>query len=156
MSNSFNFVTSRGCVCYTGVGEREGIYQIGDLKQCTESGTGLVLIDTVDISKVDAVTPKDALDDKHAMYIYGKSFGQVSIQGTAYLGRPDSTGGGNVIEIISSWFNANRVSTKKTSVDLSIANNFKGKVYITKLKFGQAEPRLNTIKFTIEGFVKPD
>lgn len=157
MSSSFNFVTSRGCVCYTGIGGHTGIYQLGDLAQCTFMGdTGLILIDSVDISKVDAVTPKDALDDKHALYIYGKSFGQVAVQGTAYLGRADGSDAPSVIGAINDWFNTNRVSESKKSVELSIANQFKGNIYVTKLRFGQAEPRLNTIKFTIEGFVKPD
>lgn len=157
MASSFNFLTSRGCVCYTGKGSTSGIYQLGDLQQCSRIGTtGLVLIDSVDISKVDAVTPKDALDDKHALYIYGKSFGQVAVHGTAYLGKADTTQSGTVIGKINSWFNQNRVSVSKKSVELSIAKSFKGNVYVTKLRFGQAEPRLNTIKFTIEGFVKPD
>lgn len=157
MANSFNFLTSRGCVCYTGIGGISGIYQLGDLQQCMFAGAyGLILIDSVDISKVDAVTPKDALDDKHALYIYGKSFGQVTVQGTAYLGRADGEDAPAVIGEINNWFNSNRVSVTKEPVVLSIANQFKGDVYITKLRFGQAEPRLNTIKFTIEGFVKPD
>lgn len=156
MANSFNFVTSRGCVCYTGIGSIYGIYQLGSLSQCSIIGdTGLVLIDSVDISKVDAVTPKDALDDKHALYIYGKSFGQVAVHGTAYLGKGGKEAP-SVIGDIDNWFQAFRVSTYKKPVELSIANQFKGNVYVTKLRFGQAEPRLNTIKFTIEGYVKPD
>lgn len=156
MANSFNFVTSRGCICYTGIGGTTGIYELSGFPQCTPMGTGLILIDSIDITTVDAVAPKDALDDKHALYIYGKSFGQVAIQGTAYLGKVDSKDAPAIIGLINNWFQENRVSQKKTSVPLSIANEFKGNVYITKLKFGQAEPRLNTIKFTIEGFVKPE
>ena len=136
MAGSFNFATSRGCVCYTGIGDISGIYQLGTLQQCILAGnTGLVLIDSVDISKVDAVTPKDALDDKHAMYIYGKSFGQVAVHGTAYLGKASANEGDSVIGYINGWFNQNRVSVSKKSVELSIARSFKGHVYITKLRF---------------------
>ena len=156
MSSSFNFVTSKGCICHTKIGGYSGIYQLGSLSQCQQRKTGLILIDSVDISKVDAVTPKDALDDKHALYIYGKSFGQVAVHGTAYLGKADATDAESVIGSINDWFNQNRVSKTKKPVELSIAKAFKGPVYVTKLRFGQADPRLNTIKFTIEGFVKPD
>lgn len=149
------FLTSRSCIVSIGANASK-IYEIPDLNYGIVEDGAVLLIDAIHIHKTDAVTPKDALDDKHAFYIYGKSFGTVSIRGTLFLGNASNpNAGANVIGKVTTWFKSNRVSEKKAPIPISISNSFKGNCYITKLVFGETDPRVNAIGFSIDGYVSP-
>lgn len=149
------FLTSRSCIVSIGANSSK-IYDIPGLDYGVVEDGAVLLIDAIHIHKTDAVTPKDALDDKHAFYVYGKSFGTVSIRGTLFLGNAsNSSAGENIIGKVTKWFKSNRVSTSNSPVPISISKSFKGNCYITKLVFGETDPRVNAIGFSIDGYVSP-
>lgn len=129
------------------------LYKVGELETKVIGDGQLLLIESIDLEIPDAVTPKDALNDAHALYIYGTTFGHISIKGTLYLGK--GTSDKKVITTLSNWFAKNRVTVKKDAVNVSIADKFKCQAYIIKLRFGQTDSRINAMSFIIDGLVKP-
>lgn len=134
-------------------GGSSSLYKIGSLQTQSYPGGQLILIESIDLEIPDAITPKDALNDAHALYIYGTTFGHMSIRGTLYLGK--GTSDKQVITTLSDWFTANRVTQLKDAVNVSIADKFKCQAYIAKLRFGQTDSRINAMSFIIDGLVKP-
>lgn len=156
MSDSFQFQVGRGAIVQTGDGSSgsNGFFMVAGFPQGYRD-CALILIDSVHINKQDATTPKDAMNDTHAMYLFGKTFGTCVIKGTAYLGKNGGERGGRLVKEIDSWFKANRVSQSKKPVGVSLAGAFACKVYIESLKFGETNPKINTVAFEITGTVAP-
>lgn len=153
------FLIGKGCIVEIKSDDNASFaYYVEGLDQGMVEGNQLLLIDSIEISTEDAITPKDALNDKHAIYLYGTTFSYVRIIGTIFLGNSKQnkvTAGGGAIQKLTNWFDSNRIVTKKDTVKVSIADKFKGNVYIIKLTFGRSDPRVNAISFSIEGIVKP-
>lgn len=157
------FVSGKGCVVkmYNDAHAATSLYSITGLDELIcklYENQSLMIIDSIDISKQDAVLPKDALNDKHALYVYGTTFSQVAIKGTLYLGNSakDRVVGKSIVQKLQEWFNSNRVSAQnKTVVQISIAQGFKGNAYIMKLRFGDTDPKVNAMGFSIEGVLEP-
>ena len=157
------FVSGKGCVVkmFNDAHATTSLYSItglDDLICKMYDNQSLMIIDSIDISKQDAVLPKDALNDKHALYVYGTTFSQVAIKGTLYLGNSakDRVVGKSIVQKLQEWFNSNRVSAQnKTVVQISIAQGFKGNAYIMKLRFGDTDPKVNAMGFSIEGVLEP-
>ena len=159
------FVSGKGCVVKMFEDEHAAtsLYSITGLDAliCKLSeDQSLMIIDSIDISKQDAVLPKDALNDKHALYVYGTTFSQVAIKGTLYLGNSakDRVVGQGIVQKLQTWFEENRVSAQgknKQLVQISIASGFKGNAYIMKLRFGDTDPKVNAMGFAIEGVIEP-
>lgn len=157
------FVSGKGCVVkmFNDAHATTSLYSItglDDLICKLYDNQSLMIIDSIDISKQDAVLPKDALNDKHALYVYGTTFSQVAIKGTLYLGNSakDRVVGKSIVQKLQEWFNSNRVSAQnKTVVQISIAQGFKGNAYIMKLRFGDTDPKVNAMGFSIEGVLEP-
>lgn len=157
------FVSGKGCVVkmFDDAHAATSLYSITGLDELIcklYDNQSLMIIDSIDISKQDAVLPKDALNDKHALYVYGTTFSQVAIKGTLYLGNSakDRVVGKSIVQKLQEWFNSNRVSAQnKTTVQISIAQGFKGNAYIMKLRFGDTDPKVNAMGFSIEGVLEP-
>lgn len=154
------FLIGKGCIVeIKSEANTSFAYYVQGLTQGVIGDSQLLLIDSIEISTQDAITPRDALNDKHAIYLYGTTFSRVNIIGTIFLGSskssPDRNNKTGAIEQLTTWFDSNRIVVKREPVIVSIADKFKGNVYITKLTFGRSDPRLNAISFSIEGIVKP-
>lgn len=156
-SFSFGFLQSRGCLAEVKIKDcnTSGLYSVADLPAYQLTDGQILFIDTIDVTHEDAALPKDALNDKHALYLYGTTFSKMSIRGTIFFGEVCKGSSGNIIQILTNWFNTNRVTKSKKPVNVSISDKYKASVFIVALNFGQADPRLNSIKFTIHGLVKP-
>lgn len=161
------FVSGKGCVVkmYDDAHATTSLYSITGLDELIcklYQDQSLMIIDSIDISKQDAVLPKDALNDKHALYVYGTTFSQVAIKGTLYLGNSaeNRVVGQGIVQKLQTWFEENRVSAQaknddKQLVQISIASGFKGNAYIMKLRFGDTDPKVNAMGFAIEGVIEP-
>lgn len=156
MSDSFQFQVGRGAIVQTGDGSsgENGFFKVKDFPQGYKD-CALILIDSIHISKQDATTPKDAMNDTHAMYLFGKTFGSCVIKGTVYLGQKGGEKGTILVQEIDDWFKRNRVSQSKKAVSISLAGAFACKVYIESLKYGETNPKINTVAFEISGTVAP-
>lgn len=153
------FLIGKGCIVEIKSDDNASFaYYVEGLDQGIVEGNQLLLIDSIEISTEDAITPKDALNDKHAIYLYGTTFSYVRIIGTIFLGNSKQsavTTNSGAIQKLTTWFDSKRVVISKGTVKVSIADKFKGNVYVTKLTFGRSDPRINAISFSIEGIVKP-
>lgn len=159
-TDSFSFISSKGAIIHV-VGKGDPYYKVESLQTASSGGRdtcgSMILIDSIIISVQDAATPKDAMNDTHAVYVFGKTFGSCIIKGTAYLGAEDTTKSSitNPITILENWFKDNRISKKKKPVKVSFAEHFKAQVFIDTLKFGNTNPKVNSIEFEISGMVAP-
>lgn len=154
------FLIGKGCIVEVKSDDNASFaYYVEGLDQGMVEGNQLLLIDSIEISKEDAITPKDALNDKHAIYLYGTTFSYVRIIGTIFLGNnkqsKETTTSSGALQNLTTWFDSKRVVASRGTVKVSIADKFKGNVYITKLTFGRSDPKVNAISFGIEGIVKP-
>lgn len=156
-SFSFGFLQSRGCLAEVKIKDcsTSGLYSVDGLPAYELKDGQILFIDTIDVTHEDAALPKDALNDKHALYLYGTTFSRMSIKGTIFFGEVCKGSSGNIIQILTKWFNERRVTKSKKPVSVSISDKYKAGVFIVALNFGQADPKLNSIKFTIHGLVKP-
>lgn len=157
-NDSFQFISSKGAIIHV-AGKGDPYYKVGSLKTASSGGGcgSMILIDSIIISVQDAATSKDAMNDTHAVYVFGTTFGTCIIKGTAYLGAGDtnkSSKNGPITEI-EKWFKNNRVSASKKAVNVSFADHFKADVFIDTLRFGNTNPKNNSIEFEISGIVSP-
>lgn len=151
--DSYNFMVGSGIVVSGNVSS-DGMIKVGGLE--SKYGDDLVLIDNVLIGKCDSGSPKDALGDNHAFYIYGKTFKQAQIEGTIYMKcSASSKNQSKAVQQITAWFNKNRVSKSKKAVKVSILSTTTFRVYIMDIHFINPDPKLNSIKFVISGYTRP-
>lgn len=167
MKDSFTFLTGKGCLVEVKPDSNNttSLYSIQDLddKIGTLVDDELLLIDSIDISSEDAALAKDALNDTHALYVYGTTFSKVTVKGTIYMGSASNVSGTNgsagfsssMVKSLTDWFSKNRLSVKKDAVSVSMAKGFKGKVYFLKLRFGDTNPKINAVGFALEGLMAP-
>lgn len=162
MKDSFTFLTGKGCLVEVKPDSNTtSLYSIEGLQNGTLQNDELLLIDSIDISSEDAALAKDALNDTHAVYVYGTTFSKVIVKGTIYMGSAskNTTSGGSfssaMVKSLTEWFSTNRLSKKKAAVNVSMAQGFKGKVYFLKLRFGDTNPKINAVGFALEGIMEP-
>lgn len=166
MEDSFTFLTGKGCLVEVKPDSNTtSLYSIEGLQNGTLKDDELLLIDSIDISSEDAALAKDALNDTHALYVYGTTFSKVIVKGTIYMGSASKKASKNttsgepfssaMVKSLTEWFSTNRLSQKKGAVNVSMAQGFKGKVYFLKLRFGDTNPKINAVGFALEGIMEP-
>lgn len=121
---------------------------------------GVILLDDFLLGSTDNAIPKSALEDKHAVYLYGKTFTPAELSGTIYLGCKDTNDSNGEksktsINTVKKWFNENRVSKTKKPIKISLLNNNKYQVFIISLQFSNPDPKFNAVKFIIKGYTTP-
>lgn len=161
--DSFKFITGRGMILASSTPETANT-ELFEIKGSGDSSlpTGLVsdkkqliLLDDVRIQYKDASSPKDAINDKHAYYVFGKTFSTLEIRGTIYLGCIENQSDGAAIKDITEWFNSNRVSKELNKIQISILGKQTLQAFLTDLTFGQTDPKLNAVRFVITGHILP-
>lgn len=148
--DSFSFQAGRGMLVKVAQGSTSSVYSISGLATGTEAGAAITL-DQICIGGQDIVGPTDALGGKHVMYVFGETFKQIQISGTIYI---KNCSGFDGLAAVNSFFNSNRVSSRKSSVNVSVGSVKVG-MYVTDFMLGQADPTYNTITFTITGYARP-
>lgn len=145
-----DFLGVGGGIIRIGGGGAKGIMLSPDI---TSSEDSPIILTNFHLKFKDYVTPVDCLDDLRILYSFGKTFGEVSIMGVAFLGCSKS---GASLSAVNSWFESNRVSNKKSPVSVSIAGKVKAKAYITELTYSDVNSVQQSIGFTISGVVAPN
>lgn len=98
----------------------------------------------------DVVAPVITTEDLKVLYVFGKSFGRVSVQGNILLGQASNPP--TKLTAVQTWFQSNRVSTSKKPVNLSIAKQAYS-VFFTGMTLGGSDPEFNTQSFALEGVI---
>ena len=151
--SSYSFMEGAGIVVS---GNEKGSGMIQLKPALTSSGGDVILLDNVLIGKADAGTPKDALGDEHAFYVFGKTFSQAQIEGTIYMGCSSSGSGGGGVQKVQKWFQSNRISGKKSKpIKVSILSKTVFQLFVISLQFTNPDPKFNSIKFIISGYTTP-
>lgn len=153
--SSFNFMGGAGIVV-SGNEQGSGMIELAPALS-TYAGNDVILLDNVLIGKADAGTPKDALGDEHAFYVFGKTFQQAQIEGTIYRGCPSNSNSvGDGVQKVQKWFQSNRISGKKSKpIKVSILSKTVFQLFVISLQFTNPDPKLNSIKFIISGYTTP-
>jgi hypothetical protein len=147
-----NFFPGKGCI-YTydvGSGGGPGFYSLAGLPNGKDS---VILIQGVDVSVSDLIAPQTTLDDKRFLYLFGKDFGNVVINGLILLGPRGSSA--QAYKNITQWFRLARVSENKKPVNVSLPGNTAIKVYIHGLLLGSVDPEFHTQQFVLRGLRAP-
>lgn len=152
-ASSQSFMSGVGIVVF-GNQQDSGMIQLKPAIKTTEKD--VILLDNVLIGKQDAGTPKDALGDEHAFYVFGKTFQRAQIEGTIYMSCSSEGSGGDGVQAVQEWFQNNRISSEKSSpIQVSILSKSVCEIFIISLQFANPDPKLNSIKFIISGYTTP-
>lgn len=143
----------RGCVVRV-QGGKSSIYKI-DGWPSGLSGGSLITIDSIITHESDIARPIIAVDNYRALYRFGKNFGEVVVHGSIYLGSVDKNSSGSAIGAVSGAFESMRLSNKKTPTNVSIASGYRAKVYFNALEFGESQPEINKITYSMRGIIAP-
>lgn len=111
-----------------------------------------VLIISVDTSDSAAVTPLSALNDHRILYLHGRNFAPISINGMVLLGSGE-TGYSSGYKAVTDWFETNVVTTLEEPVSVSGPGDFALKVYVLGLNWGSTDPNFHIKPFVISGLV---
>lgn len=134
-----------------GDGAGTGFYA---LKPPIDVGSGgKVLVVGVPLSLSEIAQPVVTLDDRRMLYTFGAAWSTGAVQLKVLLG--ESSGGGAAMGAVADWYKANRLSTLKKPVELSVAN--KGyDVYIVGMTVGAADSNNNTQDVTLTFMISDD
>ena len=116
---------------------------------------GVIILDNIMFKDSDLYLPVDALNDKHVLYSFGKTFGQFVIGGTAFIPRcGKSYSKAQILKQLQSAFTSKRMSKSKKPVTISILDlSFKG--YITDFEVNNPDGITQSIHFSVSGLVAP-
>ena len=143
---AINFLKNRGCVTAYGNGS------VGSVKISgfpTGSANAPILLTGFTPTKKDLVLPVTTLSNKKILYTFGTDFGTIAISGVILLGPVGQPTGG--IEEVNGWFESNRVGNKSSGSpsDISFIGQGAMKAYVIGLTYGQGDPNINAIPFSI-------
>lgn len=147
-----NFFPTRGCVYAipaSGDNSKGGLYRLDGITD--QKGTSsAILLTGLDMMDSDVVAPVITTEDLKILYVFGKSFGNVSVQGQILLGQAGSDP--SKLTGLQDWFNTNRVANSRKPVSLSVAHKAYT-VYMTGLALGGVDPEYNIQTFGLQGLI---
>lgn len=146
-----NFFPTRGCVYAiptTGTGS-DGLYRLNGVTDQKGSDSA-ILVTGLDLIDSDVFSPVITTENLKVLYVFGKAFGQVSLQGQVLLGSVGKKT--DKMDVLQQWFQKNRVAVSKKPVELSVANKAYS-VYVTGFTIGAAEAELNIQAFAVQGLI---
>ena len=138
---SETFLAARGCVYVVG-DRRAGIYRVEGLSDIQ----GHVLITSVSPVEADLVLQHISINGKKILYTTGSDFGGLSIIGEVLLGAEES----DIMARVEQWFNQVRIGNSDNPVNVSVGGEAK-KAYMVTFGWGEANPELNTVNFSVQG-----
>lgn len=137
------------------LGGKESIYKIEGFKTGLLKIGALITIDAIIPKEADIARPIIAVDNYRSLYRFGKNFGEILVRGSIYMGSVDKGSSVDVIGKVTKAFEKLRLSAKKTPTNVSIASGYRAKVYFTTLQFGDTQPDINKITYTMSGIIAP-
>jgi hypothetical protein len=137
------FFPARGTIYRVG-GSGTGLYRVQGLAHPN------ILLTGVPSGGQDLIFRNHTLNGKRIIYSLGPGFGESAITGELLLGPNNGCGSSNLLSTLVSWWERNRVSTKRGPVSVS-AGNRAFKLYVTSLVLAQPDPELNIQGFALQG-----
>lgn len=117
------------------------------------SGGSIALIGGVDFIDKDIAITVTCTDDYRLLYSFGKDFGSCTIAGTVFLGSKACGGGSSALGKLVGAFNSDRLSNKKSPLQLSIAGAKAYPVYVIQLELKNVDTKMNSVDFAIDCIV---
>jgi len=150
-----SFLSTRGCVYkYTaaGAGSGAGLF---DLNPGFPSGNASspILLTGVDITDQDIIFPVVTVENFKVIYRFGTDYGSVRITGVCLLGAVGTKGGGSSFSSAKAYFDRNRVSNRKTPIQVSVPGTNAYNVYLIGLNIGEPDPAFNIVPFAYLGTI---
>jgi hypothetical protein len=118
----------------------------------TSSTESPVLLMSADPSESAAVTTLSALNDRRIMYLHGRHFTQMSLNGIVMLGS-GASGGGAGFKAVKEWFEQNVVTTSAAPINVSMPGRVSYKMYVIGLSWGATDPNFHIKPFVITGYI---
>jgi hypothetical protein len=128
----------------SGSGKGTGFYKLKP--PIPNASGGACLIQGIPLQLQEIVQPVVTLDDKRTLYVFGSAWSETTIMGVLLLG--DNKSGGQQLSSLLGWYESNRVSKSKKSVELSLGGKSID-AYIVGLRLEAANPAINTQGFSI-------
>lgn len=126
-----------------------GIYKVDGLD--TGQGTNPILISGVSVQDDDITLPVITLESTRVLYTFGANFGEVMINGLILLGAAGKEGQGESFSKVVKFFKEKRVSSSKSSVNVSGPAGISWKVFLTGLMIRESDPQFNIQPFSLMG-----
>ncbi len=143
------FQDSRGCVFTpSGAGGGGGWYKLAGL---SSSASAPILIVGAQTTDSDIIMPVTALGGIKICYTAGKAFGNVQITGAVLAG--SSSTNGAAVNTVLEYFEKNRVSVSKTSVNLSVPGGRGYKIYLHGLGLAEPDAQYNVQPFILHALL---
>ena len=114
---------------------------------------GKVLVMGVPLEFREIVQPVVTLDDRRILYSFGSAWSSGSAMLKILLG--ESSGSGQALNSVQSWYSSNRLSALKGSIELSIANKAH-EVFLIGMSLGAADANYNTQDVTLSFMLSED
>jgi hypothetical protein len=152
-----NFFPSRGCVYAVPDPSSggAGFYSLEGLQTGQTSGTvsGVILLQGVDLRVGDIIQPVVTLENTKVLYTFGSDFGNVSIGGEILLGPANAEANSPSFNLITSYFDTNRVAISQKPVKLSMPGSKSYFVYLQGLSIGRVDPEFHIQPFAFAGII---
>jgi len=116
----------------------------------TGQDTNPILISGVSIQDDDITLPVITLESTRVLYTFGANFGEVMVNGLILLGN-STGGGGESFSKVVEFFKSKRVSSSKSSVNVSGPKGTSWKVFLTGLMIRESDPQFNIQPFSLMG-----
>lgn len=140
---SIDFHECNGTIHKVQDGGGRGVYQV---RPGLPSGTGVTVINQIDVGMQEIVQPVTTLDGKKMLYVYGSAWSDGQLSATQYLGNNyESVSNAG---LIVRWYMENRVSVLNGPIDISIGVDGV-EAYVVGIRMGQIDPGFNKQEFTI-------
>lgn len=142
-----DYFASRGCVYKVNNGSSSKAFI--DLNPALKgSADSPIIFESSSITQKDLVVPKPTLGNTKVLYSFGEDFGDVTVNGVLLLG--ESGKAANGFSPVTNYFRANRTSTKKTPIEVSVGGQAFS-FYLTTLAVGALDPQFNIQRFALAG-----
>jgi len=139
--------SAKGCVYTVRRGSSRGFYALRP--GLSGASSAPILMDGVDGGEQDAIFRVKTLDRSKFIYVFGDDFGDLTIRGIALLGR--SSEGGRTFSRVYNYFQANRISAKRTPITVSMPGSASMKCYLTQLLIGSPDASFHVQPFAFRG-----
>lgn len=145
-----NFAICRGLVVtYQSGGSGGGFFELSP--GLTGSPDNPILINGIEGSDNDLVSPVVTLNRSKILYNFGEDFGQIGISGTILLGQAGKPG--DAFQQVLSYFKQHRTSTSSSTISVSAPGGDAFKLFLVGLSFSVPDQEFHIQRFTLNGLI---
>jgi len=141
------FASAKGCVYVPNAVAGAGFYSLDGLGGGANSSPIMIL--NGGVNDTDIVLPVSTLNNKKVLYTFGRSFGNVTVNGMILLG---PNGKSATLGSLLGWYQSNRTSGGGGTVNFSFPGGAY-KLYVVGLVISEADPQFNIQYFQVAGLI---